>query len=107
MTDFKQFRQKSNGAIVWYPEHYIDHPVFGDDLEPFYGDEDEYEVDKVVVAGHEVPVDQRGISYAIAYEDMTVEELRDTLRGRDLAVSGNKEELIARLTADNSDKNED
>jgi hypothetical protein len=31
------------------------------------------------------------------YEDQTVEELRDELRDRDLQVSGNKDELVARL----------
>jgi SAP domain len=31
------------------------------------------------------------------YSDMTVDELQDELRARDLAVSGNKDELIARL----------
>lgn len=34
------------------------------------------------------------------YDDLTVEELRDELRDRDLKVSGSKDELVARLTED-------
>ncbi|MGH7206896.1 MAG: SAP domain-containing protein [Nitrospiraceae bacterium] len=34
------------------------------------------------------------------YSEWTVEELRDALRGRDLMVSGTKDELIARLEED-------
>lgn len=34
---------------------------------------------------------------AESYEDLTVEELQDRLRARDLKVSGSKDELIARL----------
>jgi SAP domain-containing ribonucleoprotein len=33
----------------------------------------------------------------MAYDDMTVEELKDELYNRDLPVSGNKAELVARL----------
>lgn len=35
-----------------------------------------------------------------AYSDLSKEELQDELASRDLAVSGNKDELIARLEAD-------
>lgn len=34
------------------------------------------------------------------YEEHTVEELREELRGRDLTVGGNKDELVSRLVAD-------
>lgn len=106
MEEFKLFRHKSNGEIRSYPEHYINHPVFGADLELWTGDEDEYEVDKVVVENHEIPVDQRGVQVAVAYDDMTVPELRELLSGRELPTSGNKEELIERLVANNADSKE-
>jgi hypothetical protein len=38
----------------------------------------------------------------VVYEDMTVEELQDELRARNLPVSGNKAELIARLDEDDA-----
>jgi hypothetical protein len=34
------------------------------------------------------------------YSDLTLDELKDKLRDRDLPVSGNKDELIARLEED-------
>lgn len=37
-----------------------------------------------------------------AYSDQTVSELKDELASRDLAVSGNKEELVRRLDEDDS-----
>ncbi len=61
---FKTFKQISNGAIVSYPEHYQDHPVFGYDLVPYDPETDESEVDKVVFENHELPVEQRGRHYA-------------------------------------------
>jgi hypothetical protein len=64
MSDFKLFRQKSNGAIVSYPAHYIDHPVFGYDLEPYDPADDEYEEDKVIDDNHNLPVEQRGFLVA-------------------------------------------
>lgn len=38
-----------------------------------------------------------------AYEDQTVEELRDELRDRDLQVSGPKDSLVERLQADDEE----
>lgn len=40
---------------------------------------------------------------AAPYEQWTVEELREELRSRELAVSGSKPELVARLTASDRD----
>lgn len=37
------------------------------------------------------------------YDDMTVQQLKDELERRDLPVSGNKSELIARLVEDDDD----
>lgn len=55
---FQLFRHKSTGVVASYPEHYIDHPVFGDDLEVYYPEE--YEEEKVVIEdNHELPVAQR------------------------------------------------
>ena len=39
---------------------------------------------------------------ASEYEAFTVEELRNELRGRELATSGNKAELVERLEADDA-----
>jgi hypothetical protein len=36
--------------------------------------------------------------YVDPWADFTVEDLREVLRGEELAVSGNRDELIARLT---------
>jgi hypothetical protein len=69
MSEFRLFRQKSNGAVVTYPSHYIDHPVFGSDLEPYDPADDEYEEDKVVVDDHIIPVDQRGTIVASNKKD--------------------------------------
>lgn len=41
-----------------------------------------------------------------SYEDMTVSQLQDELRGRDLSTTGNKGELIDRLTADDESDDE-
>lgn len=38
----------------------------------------------------------------MSYQDQTKDELQDELRGRDLPVSGNKDELIDRLESDDS-----
>lgn len=43
----------------------------------------------------------------MAYEDQTVTELQDLLRDRDLAVSGTKDELIARLEESDNQTGED
>jgi hypothetical protein len=55
---FVTFRHISNGVIADYPEHYENHPVFGNDLER-YEPSDEYEEEKVVSETHELPVEQR------------------------------------------------
>lgn len=60
--NFIQMRSKSTGVISMYPEHYLDHPVFGDDLElfdPAAEASDDVEVDKAVADTHELPVEQR------------------------------------------------
>ena len=41
------------------------------------------------------------------YEDMTVARLQDIIRERDLPVSGNKDELIARLVEDDESSTDD
>lgn len=58
MTKIIAMRWKSSGNIDYYPEDYLDHPQFGYDLE-IYDPSEEYEEDKVVSEGHELPVDQR------------------------------------------------
>lgn len=40
------------------------------------------------------------------YQDLTAEELKDKLRSRDLPVSGNKDELVARLEEDDASPEE-
>lgn len=72
MADFKQFLNTDTGEVVTYPAHFGDHPVFGQNLVPV---DEEIETDKVVVAGHELPVDQR-VSYFAADFDMD-EDLED------------------------------
>jgi len=64
MTEFAEFRWKETGIVQSLPAHYETHPVFGPALELYKPDEDEYEVDKVVVAGHETPVEQRAVKVA-------------------------------------------
>lgn len=66
MSDFKQFRVKDTGEIVTYPAHFANHPVFGLNIELY---DDETEVDKVVVAGHELPVEQRVSLFAVDDEE--------------------------------------
>jgi len=38
----------------------------------------------------------------VSYQELTVEQLKDELRDRDLPVSGNKDELVARLEEDDA-----
>lgn len=57
MSEFSVFRWKSTGVIDTLPTDYINHPVFGGDLE-FY-DPEGYEEDKVVSENHNIPVEQR------------------------------------------------
>lgn len=56
MANLREFKVKDTGEIVVYPAHFENHPVFGLNIEPYDG---ECEVDKVVVEGHELPVEQR------------------------------------------------
>lgn len=58
MSTFSVFRWKSTGVVDTLPTDYINHPVFGADLE-FY-DPEGYEEDKVVSEDHSIPVEQRG-----------------------------------------------
>lgn len=69
MSNFVTFRHKSNGVIADYPEHYENHPVFGDDLERYTPGDDEYEEDKTVVDSHEVPAEKRAIKTATPKKD--------------------------------------
>lgn len=59
MIKLLAFRHKSDGTIAHYPAHYATHPVFGHTIE-VYDPNCEYEEDKVVVGGNELPVEQRG-----------------------------------------------
>lgn len=67
MSEFKQFKVKDTGEVVTYPAHFAEHPVFGVNIEPY---NDEHEVDKVVVEGHELPVEQR-VARFVVDEDVT------------------------------------
>lgn len=53
------------------------------------------DLDAIYEARGEEPEANNGATNS--YEGMTVEELKDELSARDLHVSGNKDELIARL----------
>lgn len=56
------FRFKDSGKVVNLPDHYANHPVIGKRIEVY--SPDDFEEDKVVVAGHELPVDQRAVIMA-------------------------------------------
>lgn len=56
---FVTFRHKETGVLTELPDHYADHPVFGEYLELYVPEDEEYEEEKVVVETHEVPLDQR------------------------------------------------
>jgi len=99
MSEFIQFIHKSNGVVATYPAHYADHPVFGFDLEVF--DPSEYEVDKVDLEDHNIPVDQRGQLVAVPLDELLKEELIDLAEREGLDTSGTKAELIERI-ADNA-----
>lgn len=103
MDNFVTFRHKSNGIVASYPAHYATHPTIGPDLELYVPGDDEYEEDKVVVAGNELPVEQRAVVVSTPYKEKTNDELKQLLRARDLPVSGNHDELVARLTENNED----
>jgi hypothetical protein len=100
-TEFIEVRSKSTGIVSWQPEHYLDHPVFGYDLERY--DPEGYEEDKVVIEGHELPADQRSYVVAKPLEEYTVPELKEILKERGLDQGGNKDDLIARINDDNKD----
>lgn len=55
------------------------------------------DLDAVLEARGEEEGEQSEPKPGTAYEDMTVEDLKEELASRDLHVSGNKDELIARL----------
>lgn len=97
MTEFVQFRHKSNGVVATYPEHYENHPVFGDDLERYTLGDPSFEEDKVDLEDHNIPVDQRGQVVAVPLDELKVEDLREALRELGEPTSGNKDELIQRL----------
>lgn len=98
MTEFVQFRHKSNGVVASYPEHYETHPVFGDDLERYTLGDPSFEEDKVDLEDHMLPVEQRGQVVAVPLEELKVEDLRETLRELGESTSGNKDELIERIS---------
>lgn len=101
---FKLFRHKSTGIVASYPEHYIDHPSFGDDLEEY--NPEEFEEDKVVIeANHELPVDQRTQVVAVPLDELLKDELIEAAEKRGLDTTGTKAELTERIAADNKDKN--
>lgn len=58
MSEFSVYRWKSTGVVDTLPTDYINHPIFGADLEVY--DPEGYEEDKVVSENHELPVEQRG-----------------------------------------------
>lgn len=100
MSNFVTFRHKSNGQVRDYPEHYENHPTLGADLERYTLGDSEYEEDKVVVEGHELPVDQRGIIIAKELEELTKPELSALAEKRGLPVTGTKTDLIDRISED-------
>ena len=97
---FVAFRHKSNGVVAHYPEHFAGDPVLGADLELYEPEEVEYEEEKVVIEGHELPVEQRARIIATPLADKTVDELKDIAKEHGLPVSGNKAELIERIADD-------
>lgn len=60
------------------------------------------------IPGEDVPEsdDDEADGEEADYEDLTVAELQDRLRDRDLPVSGTKDELIARLVEDDDSDEE-
>lgn len=97
---FVAFRHKSNGVVAYYPEHFAGDPVLGADLELYNPDEVEYEEDKVVIEGHELPVEQRARIIATPLDELHVDELKDIAKEHGLPVSGTKAELIERIAND-------
>lgn len=102
MSDFILFRHISSGIVTSYPAHYIDHPVFGYDLEVYVPEE--YEEDKVVVDAHELPVDQRGIIVATPLDELSKDELVEAAEKHGLDSKGTKAELIERIAESNKEE---
>lgn len=102
MSDFIEFRHKSNGQVRSYPAHYADHPVFGYDLEVYVPEE--YEEDKVAVEAHELPVDQRAVVVAQPLDEMKKDELVAAAEKHGLDASGTKADLIERLADNNKEE---
>jgi hypothetical protein len=101
---FKLFRHKSTGVVASYPEHYADHPSFGDDLEEY--SPEEFEEDKVVIeTNHELPVDQRTQIVAVPLVELKKDELVESAEKRGLDTTGTKADLVERIADDNKDKN--
>lgn len=101
---FKQFRHKSNGVVASYPEHYINHPKYGADLEEY--NPEEYEEDKVVIeADHNLPVDQRVQVVATPLDELKKDELVEAAEKRGLDTTGTKAELTKRIADDNKEQN--
>jgi hypothetical protein len=99
---YKLFVHKSNGVIASYPEHYIDHPTIGPDLEEY--NPEEYEEDKIVFENaHELPVDQRTQSIAVPLDELKKDELVEVASEHGLDTTGTKAELKARIAADNKE----
>lgn len=60
------------------------------------------------IPGEDAPAEDDGdVGDDSDYNDQSVEELKDELRRRDLPVSGSKDDLIARLEADDEESDED
>lgn len=56
---FVTFRHTETGVLTELPAHYADHPVFGEYLELYVPEVEEYEEEKVVSESHELPLEQR------------------------------------------------
>jgi hypothetical protein len=103
-NEFVPMRSKTTGVVTNYPRHYLQHPVFGDDLELYTPGE--YEEDKVVIEDHELPADQRVQIVAKPLDEFTVAELKGIAAEQDLATNGSKSDLIERIS-DNATNNEE
>lgn len=56
---FVTFRHTETGVLTELPAHYADHPVFGEYLELYVPEDEEYEEEKVVIEDHKLPLEQR------------------------------------------------
>lgn len=98
-NEFTLMRSKTTGVVSSYPYHYLNHPVFGDDLELYTEEiQDEYEEDKVVSENHELPVDQRVTIVAKPLDEFTVSELKGIAAEQSLPTNGSKSDLIDRIS---------